>query len=96
MLVTQEAALLWTDGRYFLQAERELGPDWRQMKLIGGVQRYNEWILANMKPGSKVGFDPFLMTAQTVGKLDDHEIEPFVEILPWNTCGKLFQNERTL
>ena len=66
MLVTQEAALLWTDGRYFLQAERELGPDWRQKKLIGGVQRYNEWILANMKPGSKVGFDPFLMTAQTV------------------------------
>lgn len=66
MLVTQEAALLWTDGRYFLQAERELGPDWRQMKLISGVQRYNEWILANMKPGSKVGFDPFLMTAQTV------------------------------
>lgn len=66
MLITQETALLWTDGRYFLQAERELGPGWQLMKLISGVQRYNDWILTNMKPGSKVGFDPFLMTEQTV------------------------------
>lgn len=66
MLVTQDVALLWTDGRYFLQAERELGPGWTLMKIISGVERYNEWITAHMKPGSRIGYDPFLLTAQTV------------------------------
>lgn len=31
-LVTQEKALLWTDGRYFLQAEKELSKEWTLMK----------------------------------------------------------------
>lgn len=31
-LVTADAALLWTDGRYYLQAETELGPDWTLMR----------------------------------------------------------------
>jgi Xaa-Pro aminopeptidase len=30
--VTAEQALLWTDGRYFLQAETELGPEWTLMR----------------------------------------------------------------
>ena len=33
-LVTQEDALLWTDGRYFLQAEDQLGPDWTLMRSL--------------------------------------------------------------
>lgn len=31
-LVTPDRALLWTDGRYFLQAERELGSEWSLMR----------------------------------------------------------------
>ena len=31
-VVTTSAAALWTDGRYFLQAEAQLGPDWTLMK----------------------------------------------------------------
>ena len=31
-LVTHDEALLWTDGRYFLQAEQELGPEWTLMR----------------------------------------------------------------
>lgn len=31
-LVTPDKALLWTDGRYFLQAEQELSADWTLMK----------------------------------------------------------------
>jgi Xaa-Pro aminopeptidase len=30
--VTTDKALLWTDGRYYLQAEAELGPDWTLMR----------------------------------------------------------------
>lgn len=31
-LVTEDKALMWTDGRYFLQAEKELSADWTLMK----------------------------------------------------------------
>lgn len=31
-LVTPDKALLWTDGRYFLQAEQELSAEWTLMK----------------------------------------------------------------
>jgi Xaa-Pro aminopeptidase len=32
-LITQEEALLWTDGRYYFQAEKELNCAWRLMKM---------------------------------------------------------------
>jgi Xaa-Pro aminopeptidase len=31
-LVLADRALLWTDGRYFLQASQELSADWTLMK----------------------------------------------------------------
>ena len=31
-IVTEKNALLWTDGRYFLQAEKELDHNWTLMK----------------------------------------------------------------
>lgn len=31
-VVTHDKALLWTDGRYFLQAEQELSAEWTLMK----------------------------------------------------------------
>lgn len=31
-MVTTSAAALWTDGRYFLQAESQLGKDWTLMR----------------------------------------------------------------
>jgi hypothetical protein len=31
-VVTTDKALLWTDGRYFLQAVQELGPEWTLMR----------------------------------------------------------------
>lgn len=32
-LVTMKEALLWTDGRYFLQATKELSDEWRLMRM---------------------------------------------------------------
>jgi len=58
------AALLWTDGRYFLQAETELrGSSWNLMK--SGMPKVLEpvdWLASNLKPGSRVGLDPMVVT----------------------------------
>ena len=44
-VVTADAALLWTDGRYFLQAEQELSPHWTLMRqLQPGVPTIEAWL----------------------------------------------------
>lgn len=58
-LVTHDEALLWTDGRYFLQAEQELGPEWTLMRGgQPGVPEPSKWLADKMAKGSRVGVDP--------------------------------------
>jgi Xaa-Pro aminopeptidase len=62
-LITSTDAYLWTDCRYFLQAEKELCSDWTLMKSGDkGVLEPNEWIAANMARNSVVGIDPSLFS----------------------------------
>jgi Xaa-Pro aminopeptidase len=63
-LITKDKALLWTDGRYFLQASNELSEEWTLMKSgEPQVLEINDWIKENLSEGSIVGVDAFLMTA---------------------------------
>jgi len=68
-LVLADSALLWTDGRYFLQASQELSDSWTLMKSgEAGVLEMNPWICNNMPSGSVVGVDSSLICAsQAVG-----------------------------
>jgi Xaa-Pro aminopeptidase len=59
--------LLWTDGRYFLQAEQELYPTWTMKKMLAGEKRWFEHIIEFYPKGTKIGVDPRLLTAR---KLD--------------------------
>ena len=62
-LITSTDAYLWTDCRYFLQAEKELCSDWTLMKSGNhGVLEPNEWIAANMARNTVVGIDPSLFS----------------------------------
>jgi len=63
-LVLQDQALLWTDGRYYLQASQELTSSWTLMKAgMPNVPDILEWIKTNLVRGQKVGVDPWLSTA---------------------------------
>jgi Xaa-Pro aminopeptidase len=63
-LITAKEALLWTDGRYFLQAEKELLPGWELRKLLQGEKMWFEHVIADY-PGASLGVDPRLLTACT-------------------------------
>ncbi|MBP5295655.1 MAG: aminopeptidase P family protein [Lachnospiraceae bacterium] len=65
-LVTQEEALLWTDGRYFLAAEEELrGSGFSLMKMgVEGVPTLSEYVKAHLKEGSVLGYDGRTVSAQ--------------------------------
>lgn len=39
-LISQTEAILWTDSRYFLQAEKELQEGWQMKKLIEGEKKW--------------------------------------------------------
>lgn len=70
-LVLQDQALLWTDGRYFLQASQELSHQWTLMKSgEPNVPDLNSWIANNMKSGAKVGVDPWLISAGAAKALE--------------------------
>ena len=49
LAVTKNKALLWTDGRYFIQAEEELKGSGIELMKLGepGVSAYPEWLEEN-------------------------------------------------
>ena len=59
LLVTQDEALLWTDGRYFIQAERELKDTGITLMRAGedGVDTVEEYLKKNMSSEAVLGFD---------------------------------------
>lgn len=60
LIVTESEAGLWTDTRYFLQAENELaGTEIKLHKLrVPEAVSPEEWLATNLKPGAVVGIDP--------------------------------------
>ena len=49
---TREKAALWTDGRYFLQANQELDSDWTLMKDgIPGTLSIEDWLIEQLPEG---------------------------------------------
>ena len=58
-VIGKDDAGLWTDGRYFFQAENEMkGSGVRLMKMfVGDTPSVTEWLASYVPEGGKVGFD---------------------------------------
>jgi len=65
LVVWQEGAGLWTDGRYFIQAERELlGTTIELFRMQNeGVPTIEEFLQKNMQEGQTLGFDGRVISA---------------------------------
>ncbi|KAE9598125.1 putative hydrolase [Lupinus albus] len=71
-VVTKDKAALWTDGRYFLQAEKQLNSSWILMRAGNpGVPTTSEWLNDVLAPGGRVGIDPFLFTSDAAEELKE-------------------------
>ena len=59
VVITPEKAILWTDGRYFLQADKELATSCVELYKMGeeNVPTTFEYIENEVPEGSKIGFD---------------------------------------
>lgn len=72
VVVTASQAGLWTDTRYFLQANRELagsGIDMYKLRVPEAVD-YPEWLAATLPSGSTVGFDPYCFSVTDARRLE--------------------------
>ncbi|WP_019138131.1 aminopeptidase P family protein [Peptoniphilus timonensis] len=58
-VITNQDAYLWTDGRYFIQAEKEIKDFGFELKKQGqaGVLNYDEWIAENIEDGMTLGLN---------------------------------------
>ena len=70
-VITLEDAGLWTDGRYYIQAEKQL--EGSGMKLFKGaepeVPSYAEWLRDALKEKSIVGFDGTVFSVEMVNDM---------------------------
>lgn len=71
LVVTSEEAGLWTDSRYFLQAEDEL--DTQSITLFKegekGVPQYTEWLCEVLMPGSRVAVNGATVSVSLLRKI---------------------------
>ncbi|KAF4518461.1 hypothetical protein B566_EDAN002116 [Ephemera danica] len=69
-VVTESHACMWTDGRYFLQAAKEMSADWTLMKEgVPNTPTQAAWLAKTLTPSSRVGFDPHLLPLSAVKPL---------------------------
>ncbi|KAF5746740.1 hypothetical protein HS088_TW06G00914 [Tripterygium wilfordii] len=71
-VVTKDRAALWTDGRYFFQAEKQLSSSWILMRAgNSGVPTASEWLNDVLAPGGRVGIDPYLFSFDAAEELKE-------------------------
>ena len=70
--MTREAAALWTDGRYFIQAERQLeGSGITLMRMAQpGVPTAEEWLADRMPAGGTLALDGACTSVSVVESLE--------------------------
>ena len=81
LIVTPEDAFLWTDGRYFIQAEQELEGSGIHLWKSGeeGVPTINEFLEDLLQPGQTLAFDGRLVSAaqgvEWTSKLEKQQVQ---------------------
>ncbi|KAF8700047.1 Creatinase aminopeptidase, partial [Rhizoctonia solani] len=69
-IISASGAFLFTDGRYFLQAEQQLDSNWTLMKQgLPGVPTWQEFLAKKLPDGTKIGIDPTLISVSDATSL---------------------------
>jgi Xaa-Pro aminopeptidase len=82
LAITRSGAGLWTDSRYFLQAEKELAESGITLFRIGvqGTPSINAWALGSLDAGQAIGVDPHLLSADAARDLEAAAAQHGVEV----------------
>lgn len=77
VIISSEKAALWTDSRYFLQAEEEIkGTGIELMKMrTPGYPEPAEWLIKKLNPGDSVGTDEYCIAVNQFRSLSQKLIQ---------------------
>lgn len=98
-VIMQDQAGLWTDGRYFLQAEKQLEGSGVTLFKMGepGVLNINDFLLETLKKGQKLGFDGRTVNAASGMTLSRQLGEIGVTIVPdYDLIGMIWEDRPEL
>ncbi|XP_053487590.1 xaa-Pro aminopeptidase 2 isoform X1 [Ictalurus furcatus] len=90
-VVTQDKAVLWTDSRYWVQAERQMDCNWELEQDIS-IYSITKRLIKELSEEDKVGFDPFLFSVDTFDAYNNN-LAPAKRILtsiPDNLVDKIW------
>ena len=81
-LVTDDDAFMWTDGRYFLQADKQLKDSgFKLMKMATeGYPSLNEWVKDNLSSNDKIGINGKYFTQKAYEDLKSYTDAEIVDI----------------
>jgi len=99
LVVTQNHAGLWTDSRYFLQAETQLrGSEVElQKQVVPHAPEHINWLCENLKPGSVVGCDGSLFSVSQIRQLAKAFHAAGLELnTQYDLVGAIWTNRPTL
>jgi len=84
VVITPDFAGLWTDSRYFIQAERQLAGTEIQLMKLPKARKPNqvEWLAENLNSGDKVGIDKELLSLSAASQLESAFEEKGIELAP--------------
>ncbi|KAK3563818.1 hypothetical protein QTP86_002752 [Hemibagrus guttatus] len=71
-VVTQDKAVLWTDSRYWVQAERQMDCNWELGRDVS-ISSITKWLIKELNEEDQVGYDPFLFSVERTWQMKvDH------------------------
>lgn len=73
VLITSKEALLWTDGRYWLEAAESMYEEYTLMKQgAEGVPSIEKWVKQHLGNHAVVGVNPFVLTSSMWDRMSKH------------------------
>ena len=84
VVVTSKAAGLWTDSRYFIQAEQQLEGSGIELFRQGeqGVPEIEPWLAATLPMGARVGLDSAVFSAYGFGRIEKELSDAGIQLEP--------------
>ncbi len=98
LVITQDFAGLWTDSRYFTQAEAQLvGTGYELVKLkVPHTPEYIGWLSEVLPAGAKVGFNYELITVALAQEMQHSLAQCSIEIIDVDFISKIWQDRAGL
>ena len=95
VVITHNEAILWTDGRYFIQAEDELkGSEFKLFKMATpGYPTYTEWLKDTLEKDDTLGFDGKVFAQSAVEQLEKELKEKNIKFIDkFDLVGEIWED----